>query len=228
MIRELRYGIVLVAIIIVVGLTSKIFDIRTNKKLEARADSLELGSAVTDVLIDQLRQQVANDSTQAVADSIEKIVLRRDLTAARNRSARVIIRVDSVRATINEDTLTAGVQVLLTAEREVCKACAVELDLEKRRADKAESELNRIWPRFESSQLLLFRVQGERDSALDLVSDYQRQLNPGFFRRFFKDLPQKAACGAGGAAVAAFNDGDVLLGAGIGLVACLVVKAVFK
>jgi hypothetical protein len=33
------------------------------------------------------------------------------------------------------------------------------------------------------------------------------------------------ACTGGGAAVAAFNDGDVLLGAGIGLVACLAVEA---
>lgn len=77
-----------------------------------------------------------------------------------------------------------------------------------------------------SSRLLVFQLQTERDSALDLIGDYQRQLNPGFFRRLFKDLPQKMACGAGGAAVAAFNDGDVLLGAGIGLVACVLVGAI--
>lgn len=227
MIRQLHYGIVLVAMIIVVGLTSKIVDSRTNKKLEARADSLELGSAVTDVLIDQLRQQVADDSTNADSVTAMYVALRDSITNAQETTATAIVRVVAVRSTIDEDTLTAGLRTLLTAEREVCKACAVERGLEKRRADKAESELSRIRPRFESSQLLLFRVQGERDSALKLVSDYQRVVDPGFFRRFFKDLPQKAACAGGGAAVAAFNDGDVLLGAGIGLAACLVVEAVF-
>lgn len=225
MIRELRYGIVLVAIIIVVGLASKIIDRRALAELRVRSDSLKLTAAATDVLVDQVRQRAAADSTRADSVEAANAALRRDLTAARNRSARVIVRVDSVRATIDEDTLTAGLRTLLAAEREVCKACAEERGLEQRRADKAESELNRIQPRFNSSRLLLFRVQAERDTALALVGDYQRQLNPGLFRRLFKDLPQKAACAAGGAAVAAINDGDVLLGAGIGLVACLVVEA---
>ena len=228
MIRELHYGIILVTLIAIIGIVSvKVISGNTNKRLEARADSLELASAATDVLVNQVRERAAIDSARADSVEAENAALRRDLTAARNRSARVIIRVDSIRATIDEDTLTAGVRTFLEAQREVCKACAEERGLEQRRADKAESELSRIRPRFDSSRLLLFQVQAERDTALALVGDYQNQLDPGFFRQFFQDLPQKAACAGAGAVIAEINNGKALTGAAIALGVCLAMEAIF-
>ena len=195
--------------------------------LEAQLNSVKLSSAATDVLVAQVRQDAASDSARA--DSVEAVlrVIRRDLTQARARSARVIIRVDSVRLTMDEDTLTAGVRNLLAAERAVCEACAAERDLERRRADVAETENRLIGPQLDASRLLVYDLQAQRDTALAIGTSLMAQINPGFWRGLFLDLPEIGAGAAAGAAVATLNDGDVLLGAGIGAAVALVFKQVF-
>ncbi len=209
------------------GGVSKLFSTRVVDELKERLSVQSVEAAATDVLIGQIRQRAANDSMRAVADSIEKAHLRRDIVTARRRSVRATVRLDSIAATINEDTLTTGVQDLLAGQREVCKACAEERDLERTRADKAESELSRIGPRFESNRLLLYRVQAQRDSALVLAGDAISAASPSFFRDLFKDIPRKLACAGGGAVVAEVNNGKALTGAAIALGLCLAMEAIF-
>lgn len=207
---------------------SKYLDSRTIADLKDELSIQKVDAAAADVLIGQVRQQAAADSTRADSVEVVNAALRRDIVTARRRSARVIVRVDSVRATIDEDTLTTGLQTLLAAEREVCKACAAERDLERIRADKSESELRRIQPRFTSTRLLLFRVQAQRDSALALAGDAIAAASPNFFAKLFQDIPQKLACAVGGAIVAEVNDGKALTGAAIALGVCLAMEAIFK
>ena len=194
--------------------------------LEAQLDSVKLSSAATDVLIGQVREDAASDAARA--DSVEVVIeaIRRDLTQARARSARVIVRVDSARATVDEDTLSAGLRNLLMIEREVAESYRVGWGLERRLREEAEAELTRIRPILDRTRLLLFTVQSQRDTALAIGTSLLAQVNPGFWGSLWADLPQKAACGAGGAAVAALNEGDAFLGAGIGVAVCIFVGAI--
>ena len=228
MIREIRFAIILTAVVMAIATIGiSFFAQRAVKTLRAQTDSLKLTAAATDVLVDQVRQQAAQDSVRADSVELAYAALMIDLDAARRRTARVIIRVDSVRLTVDEDTLTAGLQALLAAERAVCEACAAERDLERIRANSDEEALRRIRPLFNDTRLLLFTLQRERDSAFTIIGGYQNQLDPSLFRRFFRDLPQKVACAASGAAVAALNDGDALVGADIGLAGCILIDAIF-
>ncbi len=206
---------------------SKFFDGRTIDQLKDRLSVQKVEAAATDVLIDRVRRQAATDS--ANADSVVGMyaALRDSLTDARETTSTAIVRVVTVRSTINEDTLTAGLRTLLAAEREVCNACAAERNLERTRADKAESDLRLIRPRLDSARKLLFAVRAERDRALDLSGDAIAATSPNFFSKLFQDLPRKAACAGAGAIVAEVNDGKALTGAAIALGVCLAFEALF-
>lgn len=194
--------------------------------LETQLDSIGLVSAATDVLISQVRQDAASDSVRA--DSVEAVLeaVRSRLQVAQTVARAAVVRRDSAWATVDPDTLDPGCRNLLALERGVAESEHVELDLERQLRISAEAELARIRPILDTTRLLLFAVQAERDSSLAVGRALLAQLNPGFWRGLLADLPEKVACGAGGATVAAFNDGDVMLGAGIGLAVCLVVGAV--
>lgn len=91
---------------------------------------------------------------------------------------------------------------------------------------KQLAAVRRIGPQLDASRRLVFDLQAQRDSALVVGRALLAQVRPGFWRGLWADLPQKIACGAGGAVVAAFNEGDVMLGAGIGVAVCMAVKAI--
>ncbi len=225
--RDLLVAIILIVVLAVAALASKLIDKSAIDDLKERLTTQTVEAAATDVLVDQMSRQATADSVRT--DSVEAVVeeLRRDIAQAGARSAVIVARVDSIAATIDEDTLTLGLQALLTAQRDLCAACAEERDLERRRANLAESEAARIGPRLADARLLVLDLQTQRDSALALAGDAVDRLSPSWFKLLLQDLPQKAACAAGGAAVATYNEGQILLGAGIGLAACLVVTAVF-
>ena len=117
-------------------------------------------------------------------------------------------------------------QNLLMIEREVAESYRIGWGLERRLREEAEADLARIRPILDRTRLLLFTVQSQRDTALSIGTSLLAQVNPGFWGSLWADLPQKAACGAGGAAVAALNEGDAFLGAGIGVAVCLAIGAI--
>ncbi len=206
---------------------SKFFDGRTISSLEAAGDSLRLRIAATNVRLDAY----SADSTRflVVRDSFELLSasLRADLKSARGRTRVVVVTRDSARATIDVDTLSAGLRNLLAIEREAAKSFETERDLERELREKTQAQLARTSARLREAQGLLWTVMAQRDSAMSIVAGHEKRLGWSF-AKLFQDIPRKLGCSAGGAIVAELNDGEVLLGAAIGLAACLIAEGIFR
>ncbi len=198
------------------------------RKLDERTDVLELEAVASDVRESQLHAQLARDTVWNDSIAQENTLLRQDLRAAQRGSTRIIVRVDSIFATIDEDTLPAQIQEAFAVQREALAACRVECDLTVALLVNREAQLARIGPRLDSTLVLLHERSTQLDTALVLIGEYQSIVSPNFFLNLFREIPQMMACAGGGALVAELYDGKVLVGAGIGLAACLIKSAVFK
>ena len=215
-----------ISVLILAGV-SRFLDAREIKDLKDRLSAQQIEAAATDVLIEQVRQQAAADSANRDSVTGMYAALRDSLTEAGEATTAATVRVEAVRATIDEEALTPKVRELLAAERAVCTACAKERDIARTLADSLESDLRLIRPRLDAARTLLFKVQGERDDALELSGDAIERLQPNFFQVLFGEIPQMMACAGGGALAATIYDGNALVGAGIGLAACLIKEAIF-
>ena len=133
---------------------------------------------------------------------------------------------EAARSSIQEDTLAPALRNLLLAERTVAVSYKRELRIAHARITKLDSIVRLETARADDATSLLWAVKAERDTALDLVSAHEKRWDFSLSRLLFRDLPRKAACAGGGATVAAINRGDVLLGAGVGLIACLLVESI--
>ena len=206
---------------------SKYLDSRTIDKLEVAADSLRLQIVATDVRL----EAYSADSTRFEAEREQfrtlESSLRADLQAATGRTRLVIESLNSAQATIDVDTLSAGLRNLLAIQLEVAESYRSERDIMARRVRNLEAKS--VVDSTELAQLgaLIQAVRAERDSAMAIVAGHEARLEFNFFRSLFQDLPRKAACAAGGAIVAAVNNGKELTGALIGLGVCLAVEAIF-
>ncbi len=223
----IQAAIVIVTVVAIAAIAAKTLDSLEKTRLETTADSLGRVAAASDVLVAQIRAQAAIDASRA--DSMVAVVeaIERDLAAANARTAQVVVRVDSARATVDEDTLSVGLRGLLAVERLMAASHRSERDLERDLRQVVEGELARCRPILAATQVLLVQVQGERDAFQAALEDALDQLQPGFWRGLLLDLPEIGGAAGAGAVVAALNDGDVLLGAGIGAAAALAIKAVF-
>lgn len=205
---------------------SKYLDGRTIDALEVATDSLRLRIFATDLrldiyTIDSARFEAKREQFRALESS-----LRADLKTANGRTRVVIKSLDSAYATIDIDTLSAGLRNLLAIQREVAVSFRRERDIFARRVRNLEARS--VIDSTELAQLgaLIRTVRAERDSAMTIIAGHEKRLEFNFFSKLFQDLPRKAACGVGGAIVAELNEGEVLLGAVIGLATCLVVEAI--
>ena len=205
---------------------SKFFDAQKIQDLRDRETAQHIAAKVSDERQATLMAQLATDS--AVRDSLERfnVQLRLDLQRAQTRTVRIVQVRDSARATIQEDTLSAGLRNLLELERNVAESFRVERDLERELKEGAEQQIATFLERQRALRILLLDVTAQRDSALTLVGDAIAAASPSFFSKLFQDLPRKAACTGAGAIVAQVNEGEVLLGAVIGLATCLVVEGI--
>ena len=227
MTRNSLLPVVVGAAILVLGsLLSKYLDSRTIRDLRDREMALHFTANESDKRQAVLMAQLATDSV--VRDSLARFNkrLRLDLEHAKTQRVRIVRVRDSIRATINEDTLSAGLRNLLDLERGVAESFRAELFIERELRKMAEVQVTQLLNRQRALQLLVLDLQAQRDSALSLAGDAIDAAAPSFFRSLFQDLPRKAACAAGGAIVAEVNNGEVLLGAVIGLATCLVVGGI--
>ena len=215
------------AVVLFIGAgVSKYLSNRTIDRLKDRLATQEIAAIKTDARQDVLMAQLATDSV--VRDSLTQfnVQLRSDLEHAKTQRVRIVHVRDSIRGTINEDTLTAGLRNLLDLERGVAESFRAEPFIERELRKMAEVQVAQLLKRQRALQLLVLDLQAQRDSALSLAGDAIDAAAPSFFRSLFQDLPRKAACAAGGAIVAEVNDGEVLHGAVIGLATCLVVSGI--
>ena len=205
---------------------SKFFDARKTQDLRDRETAQQIAAQVSDERNAVLMAQLATDSVARDSLELLNVELRRDLQRARSQRVSIVQVRDSARATIEEDTLSAGLRNLLSIEREVAESFRGERDLERELKEGAEQQIATLLERQRALRILLLDVTAQRDSALVLVGDAIDAVTPNFFAKLFQDIPRKLACAGAGATAAAFNDGDVLLGAGIGLATCLVVEGI--
>ena len=212
------------AVVLFIGAgVSKYFSNRTIDRLKDRLATQEIAAIKTDARQATLMAQIVADSI-AHADAIS--TLRSDLDTAQTRTVRIVQARDLASATIDPDTLSAGLRNLLDLERGVAESFRAELFIERELRKMAEVQVAQLLKRQRALQLLVLDLQAQRDSALSLAGDAIDAAAPSFFRSLFQDLPRKAACAAGGAIVAEVNKGEVLLGAVIGLATCLVVSGI--
>ena len=205
---------------------SKFFDARKIQDLRDRETAQQIAAQVSDERNAVLAAQLTADSV--ARDSLELVnaTLRLNLQRAQTQTVRIVQVRDSARATIEEDTLSAGLRNLLSIEREVAESFRIERDLKRELREGAEQQIATLLERQRALRILLLDVTAQRDSALVLVGDAIDAVSPNFFRDLFKDIPRKLACGGAGAIVAEINNGKALTGAAIALGICLAVEAI--
>ena len=216
------------AVVLFIGAgISKYLDSRTIRDLRDREMALHFTANESDKRQAVLMAQLATDSV--VRDSLARFNkrLRLDLERAKTQRVRIVRVRDSIRATIDVDTLSPGVRNLLGLVRGVAESNRVGWDLERELRKMAEVQVAQLLKRQRALQLLVLDLQAQRDSALSLAGDAIDAAAPSFFRSLFQDLPRKAACAGAGGVVAQLNDGKVLVGAVVALGVCLAVGGIF-
>ena len=226
MTRNLMLLIVLgtVSVLILAGV-SKVLDSRTIDALDVAADSLRLRIFATNLRLDIYTIDSARFQAQREQFRARQSALRHDLKLARGRTRVVVVSRDSARVTIEIDTLTPQLRNMIVLEREAAVSFRRERDIE--RGLRLNLEARSVIDSTELAQLgaLIRAVRAERDSAMSIIAGHEGRLGWSF-GKLFEDIPRKLACAAGGAIVAEINDGEVLLGAVIGLATCLIVGGI--
>ncbi len=191
-----------------------------------RSEALEARAHRTDRDLNRFAVQAKQDSTRIawLLDDVARTEQERDAAVQGTREALAYRA--STYAAIEVDALSPDALTVIAAERGVVESYQEELVVERKVNAKLVAALAVSQRSHGEAVSLLWGVTAERDSAMVLLKEYQNRLDFSLFRLLFQDLPRKAACAAGGATVAAVNKGDVLLGAGIGLVACLVMESI--
>jgi len=215
-----------ISVLILAGV-SKVLDAHDKAELRATGDSLRLHIAGTNVERDQLRNDsIVNaawrDSVKILTDS-----LRSDLNEADEAAPAIVQARDSARATIQPGDLSPRALNMILLERRVAESTLNRYTLEH--SLRLNLEARSVIDSTELAQVraLIATVTGERDTAMSLVARHEARLDFNLWRFLGDEIPQLLACGGGGAVVAELYEGKVLVGAGIGVAACLVKEAIF-
>ncbi len=189
-----------------------------------RSEALEVRVERTNKRLQVFSLRAEQDSTRIAWLQSDIIRLEEEADATHETTVEALALREAARLEVREDTLAPALRQLLGAERGVAQGYRGELVVALQARAVSDSIMRIELARADEAVSLLWVVRAERDSARTLLGDYRRSIEFSISRLLFRDLPRKAACAAGGATVAAINQGDVLLGAGVGLVACLLVE----
>ena len=225
--NKVLWGIVVATVLVAVG--AGIFTstaLRTKQDLRDRATELRVTVRATNEDLDLLRIRAQRDSFVIVGLRADITQLEEAADAATLSTREALDDREAARSSIQEDTLAPALRNLLLTERTVAQSWKRELRIAQARIIKLDSIVTMESTRADEATSLLYAVRLERDTALDLISAHEKRWDFSLSRLLFRDLPRKAACAGGGAAVAAMNRGDVLVGAGVGLLACLLVESI--
>ena len=200
--------------------------VERKQDLRDRATELRVTVRATNEDLAILRIRVQQDRFVIVGLRADITQLEEAADAATLSTREALDDREAARSSIQEDTLAPALRNLLLTERTVAQSWKRELRIAQARIIKLDSIVTIETGRADAATSLLWAVRQERDTALDLVSAHEKRWDFSLSRLLFRDLPRKAACAGGGAAVAAMNKGDVLVGAGVGLLACLLVESI--
>ena len=214
-----------IILFIVVGFLSTAHD-RRDQGLRDDATVLRTTVRQTNRDLDLLRLQTAQDSFLIAGLREDITQLEEEADAATISTLEALDLREGARSAVQEDTLAPALRNLLLTERTVAVSYKRELRIANARITKLDSIVRVETARADNATSLLWAVQAERDAGLSIISAHEKRWDFSLSRLLFRDLPRKAACAGGGAAVAAMNKGDVLVGAGVGLLACLLVESV--
>ena len=225
--RNMRLAVIAVVGLMLAGTVSKVLDGREKAALRATGDSLRLEVAATNVRLDafssdSVRFQAFRDSSERRASS-----LRNDIRRVQGRGRVVSASLDSARLTVRIDTLAPALRDRILLEQEMAQSFMQERDLERKLRISTEIELDAFRIRLLAAEGLIFALRGQRDSAMVLVGRHEARFTFNLWRFLGDEIPQLLACAGGAAVVATLYDGNEVIGASIGLAACLVKSAVF-
>lgn len=227
--RTMMSAIVIATIsVLILAGVSKFLDTREKAELRAEGDSLRLHIAGTNVVLEQYGADTL--AFAAWMDSTDRVnaSLRVDLQSIQ-RATRVVVQArDSARTTIALDTLTPQLRMMIKLERDAAASFRNERDVERSLRLSVDTQFAQLRERMRVAELLIWTLAAERDSAMVLVARHEARFDFNLWRFLGDEIPQLMACAGGGMTVATINDGDLLIGAGIGLAACLIKTAVFK
>ena len=215
-----------ISVLILAGV-SKVLDARKIDGLLSSGDSLRLENAATNVELDRFKANAMEFA--AWVDSVEYLTdsLRSDLEEADTAAPAIIQERDAARAKLPDD-LTPAARNMIKLERGVAESWRTRYNLTYRLLGIADSTNARVTKQNRAAQILIRTLRAERDSAMSLVARHEARREFNLWRWFGEEVPQMMACAGGGALAATIYDGNALVGAGIGLAACLVKSAVFK
>ena len=218
-------GFVLFAIVRVVNLVS--MELAQRSELRGRVDSLRTEATKTDLVIAAAAERAISDSiwrdsaTAVIAEVEAELQARERLTRAMRG------RLDSARATVDEDTLSAELRGLLAIERGVAEGYRVERDLGAEILATTRAQLAREEAARAALARLVVTLAAERDTALAIITTFERRIEFNLWRWIGAEIPTIVGCAAGGAIASAIAQGDLLIGAGVGVTSCVLVRVVF-
>ncbi len=215
-----------ISVLILAGI-SKLLDARTIDELEQDGDSLRLENAVLKPRLERFQADSATVHTRLAALASHNRRLEADRERASQRTDTVTVLRDAARADIDIDTLTAPVRRLLRLEQEVSASLRDELATTQTALDSTRVENALITPRLNEAEALVVSLKHQRDGAMTLVARHEARLDFNLWRFLGDEIPQLGACAGAGGLAATVYEGNVLVGAGIGLAMCLVKEAVF-
>ena len=225
-----RWAMVTIVVVLALFVISKVAGLATDKadaELLGRVDSLRSEAAKTDVVIAAAAERAIADSIWRDSATAHVAELEGALQARERAHAVDRGRLDSARATVDEDTLSVELRGLLAIERRVAEGFRIERDLGARilattRAQLAREEAARV-----ELALLVVTLAAERDTALAVIATFEQRIEFNLWRWIGAEIPTLVGCAAGGAIASAIAAGDLLVGAGVGVASCTVVRVVF-
>ena len=223
-------SLIVIGAVLVFGVIPFFSALRTGQRqaLRDRATALNAAVEIGALALDSFRVNAVQDSISIARLQGEITLLEGEANVAHLETLDALSLLEGARLAVREDTLSPALQNLLRVERAVAESYRVELTIADARITRLDGIVRLTTTRADDASRLLWLVEQQRDTALSIVADYERRLEFSLANLLFQDLPRKAACAGGGATVAAFNKGDVMLGAVIALVTCLAVESVLK
>lgn len=220
--------LVLATSVLVLAGAFRAFDVRQMGMLRASGDSLRLVAAATSARLEAFAIDSVNFAEAVAGFDRRTASLLAELVAAGPALRAAIASRDSARATVALDTLTPQIRAMIGLDRAVAASFRTERDLERALRVSGDAMLARLRERLRRAETLIPALAAERDRALALVSRHEARFDFNLWRLLSEETPQMMACAGGGMAVASINDGDLLIGAGIGVAFCLLKSAVFR
>ena len=218
---------VVVLILMAISRISSAITAAGDEELLDRVASLRAEAEKSDVVIAAAAERAIADSIWRDSATAHVAELEGALRARERAHAVDRGRLDSARATVDEDTLSADLRGLLAIERRVADGFRIERDLGAQILATTRAQLAREEAARAELALLVVTLAAERDTALAVIATFEQRISFNLWRWIGAEIPTLVGCATGGAIASAIAKGNLLVGAGVGVASCTLVRVVF-